>query len=138
MDSPSAGAGQAPKRIDTDKLRVVLVQRFPRTFAPRHARKVPLKIGINRDLRLACPDMTRREIALALRSYTGGPTYISSLIEGAGRVDLEGNVVEYVTHDHAHHAKGRLKAVLKRRDENRRKRAEAILAHAHKPEDLAA
>ncbi|MEN3238622.1 ProQ/FinO family protein [Methylobacterium ajmalii] len=130
MDSPSAGVGQAHKRIDTDALRLVLVQRFPHTFAGRHARKVPLKINIHYDLRRACPDMTRREITLALRSYTGGPTYLESMIEGAGRVDLTGAVVDHVNESHARHAKGRLTTVLKRRAENRQKR-QALLEAAN-------
>lgn len=73
-----------------DETRALLVERFPRTFMPKGARKIPLKVGIYQDLRAAAPDISSRRLTLALHDYTSGRTYLRALIAGAHRLDLEG------------------------------------------------
>jgi sRNA-binding protein len=68
----------------------LLAERFPRCFDERNRR--PLKIGINADVVVAMAGtMTARDVANALRFYTG------SLTAGAGRLDLDGNLAGTVT-----------------------------------------
>jgi sRNA-binding protein len=58
----------------------------------------PLKIGINADVVVAMAGtMTARDVATALRFYTGSVLYQRALTAGAGRLDLDGNLAGTVT-----------------------------------------
>ena len=50
-------------------IRQILVERFPACFRPKRTAKLPIKIGIHKDIRRAGPDLTAREIARALADY---------------------------------------------------------------------
>jgi ProQ/FINO family len=39
-------------------------------FKPKRMAKLPLKIGIHRDIRRLAPDLTARKVAKALADYT--------------------------------------------------------------------
>ena len=54
----------------------------------------------------------RKDVKEALRNYTRGPTYLRELVQGAPRIDLDGNVVSYVTIQEAEFARKDLHAVL--------------------------
>jgi ProP effector len=74
----------------------LLAKRFPRCFNERKRR--PLKIGINVDVVVAMAGtMTARDVADALRFYTGSILYQQALTAGAGRIDLDGNLAGTVT-----------------------------------------
>ena len=69
----------------------LLAERFPRCFDERNRR--PLKIGINADVVVPMAGtMTARDVANALRFYTGSVLYQRALTAGAGRLDLDGNL----------------------------------------------
>ncbi|MDR6953828.1 ProP effector [Ancylobacter sp. 3268] len=91
-----------------------LAQRFPRCFMPKGAPKLPLKIGIYHDLKLAAPDISSRRLHLALRDYTGGPTYLAALREGAHRLGLDGWPDGIVSADQAADARRRLSSKKRR------------------------
>jgi sRNA-binding protein len=60
----------------------LLVERFPRCFDERNRR--PLKIGINADVVVAMAGpMTARDVANALRFYTGSVLYQRALTAGS-------------------------------------------------------
>ena len=56
-----------------------------------YRRHRPLKIGIDRDIMERCPAIGRTERNVILRLYTSRAAYLQSLVEGAARVDLDGN-----------------------------------------------
>src|SRR3984893_15032555 len=69
----------------------LLAERFPHCFDERNRR--PLKIGINADVIVTMTGtMTARDVANALRFYTGSVLYQRALTAGAGRLDLDGNL----------------------------------------------
>jgi ProP effector len=94
--------------------RAILVERFPLAFCPKRQPKFPLKIGISVDLVARCGDLKWKHISLALRDYTSGATYLRGLVEGAPRIDLDGNTAGTVTAAHAARAKSRLEELEKR------------------------
>jgi len=77
--------------------RSILVEKFPACFVPDKAPKRPLKIGIVSDIRERLPEMAGSRISRALYTYTDGPTYLDFVIEGADRIDLDGNPAGKVT-----------------------------------------
>lgn len=98
--------------LSTKILRRLFVDRFPQTFMPKGAEKPPLKIGIDLDLISHFPDLDPRCIGRALSDYAGGPTYKRNVIEGAPRLDLDGNPTDTVSTIAAEHAKKRLEILL--------------------------
>ena len=89
--------------------RAVLVDTFPKCFAPRRASKLPLAVGIHADIRALLPEIGAGLLAAALIDYTGGPTYLSNVVEGAPRFGLDGKPCGVVTAAQAAHAAERLK-----------------------------
>ncbi|MDR5741112.1 MULTISPECIES: ProQ/FinO family protein [unclassified Caballeronia] len=70
-----------------------LQRRFPVAFPKNPAPKVPLKVGVIDDLLQRASDigLTDAEIRNAIKVWCRGARYWSSLVEGAARVDLDGN-----------------------------------------------
>src|SRR6478736_4686966 len=69
-----------------------LAERFPQTFVlEKYQPHRPLKVGIAADIKARCPDLTSRERGRALAAYTKRIMYLQGLVEGAARVDLDGN-----------------------------------------------
>lgn len=87
--------------------RRMLVERFPNAFCPKGAVKKPLKVGIRHDLIAAAPQEWAW-LGAALADYCGGPLYLRSVVEGAERVDLDGNVVGIVTECEARYSAKKL------------------------------
>lgn len=87
--------------VTAARVRRILVERFPKAFAGWGESKPPLKIGIFDDLVAALPELPVAEIQQGLQDYTSGPTYTSSLTEGANRINLNGEPVGVVSADHA-------------------------------------
>ena len=91
---------------------VTLTERFPKAF-PAHPQAIrPLKIGIDQDIRQACP-----EIDVKLRQVLGGHThrysYLKTLARGGQRINLDGNPVAAITAEACAQAQQQLKERLK-------------------------
>ena len=91
-----------------DLVRRILVERFPQTFKPRGAPKPPLKIGIADDVMRAMPELSSKIVRIALADYTWGSTYCEQVVEGAMRIDLDGNPCGAVSKSEEEFAKRRL------------------------------
>ena len=91
--------------MNDDQILDLLCERFPKALARDPARRQPLKRGIDRDL-VARLDGTvsRSGIKRVLGIYTSCLEYRATLIEGAARIDLDGNPAGAVTAGEAEHA----------------------------------
>jgi len=105
--------------------RELLVSKFPACFSDFKQPKAPLKIGIFDDILTALPEIGRLRLHGALNDYTGGPTYLGNVIEGAARIDLTGAAVGEVTADEAKHAAHRLVGILAFRESRKARSDEA-------------
>lgn len=85
----------------------VFCEQFPNAFTASGAPSA-LKIGIDKDLRQRCEGISQNHIRFAMRSYTGAKRYLSAIVAGASRVDLDGNVTGAVSVAAEAHAKARL------------------------------
>jgi hypothetical protein len=95
------------------KTRDVLAKRFPHCIRKFRKPKLPLKIGITADIINACPDLNPNDIANAVADYCSGASYHAAMIEGASRVDLDGNAAGIVTKRDADRAADILKKLQK-------------------------
>ena len=93
-------------------VRALLHERFPDCFAGQGEEKPPLKIGIDRDILGAFPELGRRQLEVALLDYAHGPTYARNVIAGASRIGLNGEGCGYVTATEAAYAAGRMRALF--------------------------
>jgi ProP effector len=91
--------------MNDDQILELLCERFPKTFARDPAERPPLKRGIDREL-VARLDGASSRTALkrVLGGYTACPGYRARLIEGAARIDLDGNPAGVVTASEAAYA----------------------------------
>ena len=99
--SPKASARPAKpvKPVDPVLQAVVKLQkRFPQTFPKNPAPKVPLKIGIFKDLVQQAQELGLTEPALrdAIRTWCRGTRYWACLVESAPRVDRAGQAAGHV------------------------------------------
>ena len=85
-----------------------LVQRFPAAFKPQGQPRLPLKIGIYDDIISLAPDLPEAEVKNAIRLYVNQRFYNRVIIEGAPRVDLNGEPAGLVTAEQAAWAKIKL------------------------------
>ena len=98
-------------KINPAEILTFLAECFPQTFVfENYRRHLPLKIGIDRDIMDRCPAISRRERNVTLRFYASRVAYLQSLVEGAARVDLDGNVCGEVSSAEAAFAAARLAA----------------------------
>jgi ProQ/FINO family len=100
------------------KVRRTLAKRFPRCFCDFGQPRRPLKIGIFADIIERASDIERHDLINALADYCGGGSYHAACVEGAERVDLDGNVTGIVTKGEAAHSARKLRK-LKRQQEVR-------------------
>ncbi|WP_454731355.1 MULTISPECIES: ProQ/FinO family protein [Cupriavidus] len=84
-----------------------LQRHFPRAFPKNPAPKLPLKQGILDDaaLQLDTLGLTREQLQQAIAAWCQGSRYWACLVEGAARVDLQGNPVGSVSADQAARAR---------------------------------
>lgn len=110
--TPAAGqaaasaAAQAAKGKPVDPVVQTFARmqkRFPLAFPKNPAPKVPLKVGIFEDLLAHAKVLGVDEAGLrdALRTWCRGSRYWACMVEGAKRVDLEGNEAGEVTRSDA-------------------------------------
>ncbi|WP_426990736.1 ProQ/FinO family protein [Cupriavidus sp. 30B13] len=84
-----------------------LQRHFPRAFPKNPAPKLPLKQGILDDAaqQLDTLGLTREQLQQAIAAWCQGSRYWACLVDGAARVDLQGNPVGSVTTDQAARAR---------------------------------
>ena len=82
---------------------------YPGAFKNFKSAKLPLKVGIRADILAAMPDVEPKLIEAALREYCYRSDYPRYLTEGAGRVNLQGEVVGTVSAEEARHAAAYMK-----------------------------
>ena len=78
--------------MSDDQILELLCERFPGTFARNPAERQPLQRGIDRALVARLGGIvSRNALKRVLSIYTACPEYRATLIEGAARIDLDGN-----------------------------------------------
>ena len=91
--------------MKNDQILDLLCERFPETFARDPAERQPLQRGIDRDLVSRLDGtVSRSALKRVLGIYTACPEYRARLIEGAARLDLDGNPAGAVTAGEAAYA----------------------------------
>lgn len=90
------------------KIREILCAAFPQCFCAKGEIKKPLKLGIFHDVLVHMPEIGMRRLEVALVDYTGGKKYLTQIVEGSPRFDLQGNPAGMVTADEAANALLRL------------------------------
>lgn len=112
---PAKKTGKANTLVSSIGL---LQKTFPLAFPKKPAAKLPLKIGIHKDI-LAYADQLgsdKNHLRTALKAWCWGHRYWDCLTEDAVRVDLQGNPVGQVTKADAEQAV-KLKAERRKRSE---------------------
>jgi len=96
-----------------------LQRHFPRAFPRSPAPKVPLKVGILKDVlaRAASLGLSERDARNGVKLRCRGQRYWTCLVEGAVRVDLTGAIAGVVTAVEAEYGAGQEKIRLERRRE---------------------
>lgn len=105
----------------------ILLEQFPDCF-DRNDRR-PLKIGIHRDL--VARGVDRRTARIGLSRYCGQIGYHQALVEGAARIDLDGQPAGIVTPQEARFAKKNYVAMLEAAVSKQKGRCEQT-AQGHK------
>ena len=103
MDAPT----KRSRNRDIRAVRSILHREWPDCFKDRKVAKLPLKIGIYRDIREQLK-LPAKLLFYALKDYTSGPSYLNSCIEGAPRVGLSGEAEGVVTKNNEVFAKAKL------------------------------
>jgi ProP effector len=106
-----AGKEKPPKNaanIATNAMQKTLAKRFPNCFKKFNEPKQPLMINVHLAVFAAAPNLSRRYIRAAIRGYVGYTNYLSAMVEGAVRIDLDGNAAGVVTAADAQSAQERL------------------------------
>jgi sRNA-binding protein len=86
----------------------LLAERWPKAFSVYEARRRPLKVGIHLDILQELDGaITPIELGRALACYCGNRRYRNRLIEGAQRIDLQGQSAGAVESTFAVHHKGK-------------------------------
>jgi ProP effector len=113
---PELNAAEIPGRArsaDITATRRALLNRWPNCFKGYTRPKLPLKVGIDKDILAADPELDTEIVKLVLRIYVSHENYREVMIEGAGRVDLDGNPAGVVTKSQAEWSAMKLKRKVK-------------------------
>ncbi len=97
--------------IATLRMRKLLVKLWPKCFRGFKKPKQPLQLGIHLLVLEALETDGRlfpQVIMNAIADYVSGPSYLKSQIEGAARIDLNGEAAGAVTAEEAQYAKEQL------------------------------
>ena len=111
---PSRTSADAAARAVT-----TLQRHFPHAFPHSPAPKVPLKVGILKDVlaRAASLGLSDRDVRNGVKLWCRGQRYWTCLVEGDARVDLTGAITGIVTAVEAEYGKSQEKTRLARRRE---------------------
>jgi len=87
----------------------LLQKNFPSAFPKKPAPKLPLKIGIHKDLLQHAEKLglSEADIRTALKKWCKGKRYVECMVAGAKRVDLQGNEAGFVSKEEASYAEKR-------------------------------
>ena len=96
-----------------------------RTTFPVFQNAKPLAIGIDKELRAAFPDVSRKVLRAALGIQTHSLRYLKAMSAATERFNLQGETVDQVPEEHRAHAKTLLEA--KEQKEQERRKTEARL-----------
>jgi ProP effector len=94
------------KKMPIDPLVQIIGQlqkQYPLAFPKKPLSKVPLKIGIHKDLleQSETLGISKKELRAAVKKWCRGKRYAECLIAGAARIDLNGNEVGQVSKEEA-------------------------------------
>jgi len=87
----SPGEASEAKRERAFRMRDTLIERWPNCFKGPEQAKLPLKIGIHRDIKAIAPELSTKDLGTAIRYYVGDYQYRQAMVAGAVRFDLDGN-----------------------------------------------
>jgi len=118
---------KAKKEAEAVAVLRILMERFPNCFNWNDHR--PLKIGIHQDL--VTRGIDRQTVRLGLSRYCGHIGYQNALVEGATRIDLDGQPAGIVTSQEAGFAAKNYAAMLEASVRKQKARCERA-AHGHK------
>jgi sRNA-binding protein len=105
------------KRTRAKALTAVLAAKFPKCFALPDTRRRPLKVGIDADLLAALSGtIPRTDLIRALAMYCSSHGYLERVLNGAWRIDLQGDPAGVVTVDDERHAKAKRAGIKAKRD----------------------
>jgi sRNA-binding protein len=90
-----------------------LTRLYPKAFSTDPSRVRPLAIGL-KDVLLQQCKRSPKHLENAMRRYTGSAGYLNATVEGAVRVDLDGQDAGVVTVHQAEYAKRRLAKMAER------------------------
>jgi hypothetical protein len=107
MDQPDTNP--IPRR-STDEIRELLCERFPLVFRPKHHQKLPLAISIHKGLAALMPDVRPHQLSAAIFNYCKGPTYLTEILCGADRYNLNGRPEGAVSQRDEDHATEKLRS----------------------------
>lgn len=99
------------KKKKVEGVKAALKEEFPNCFKSGNE-KLPLKIGIHLQLHFHYKDDSRfypEDLQKGINAYASSPKYLAKIVEGAVRVDIDGNPVGRVTADEAADAQNKLK-----------------------------
>lgn len=99
---------KSAKKVDPLVLIIgTLQKKFPAAFPKNPAPKVPLKIGIHKDILAQAEQLgiDKTDLRAAIKRWCWGNRYWDCLLEGAIRLDLEGNAVGEVSKEEAERTK---------------------------------
>ena len=113
---PKASAARPPEKSKARPVEVTdpvilaisrLQRKFPAAFPKNPAPKLPLKLGIHKDLFLHSKelDLGEAEIRMAIKTWCEGRRYWTCMVEAAPRIDLQGVPTGAVTVEEAARAK---------------------------------
>lgn len=110
---PRTSADAAARAVTT------LQRHFPHAFPHSRAPKVPLKVGILKDVlaRAASLELSERDARNGVKMWCRGQRYWTCLVEGNVRVDLTGAITGVVTASEAEYGASQERTRLARRRE---------------------
>jgi sRNA-binding protein len=103
----------ATSKTEAAEIIAELTKLYPNAFSADPSRVRPLAIGL-KDVLLQQCKRSPKHLENAMRRYTGSAGYLNATVEGAVRVDLDGQEAGVVTVHQAEYAKRRLAKMAER------------------------
>ena len=96
----------------------------------------PLAIGIDKQVFEKMPEVSKKNLRLAMRSHTISTRYLKEMEKGTVRLNLDGSPAGEVTDENRQHASEQLKERFKKQAEQRREAEAAAKAEQRRQEKL--